>query len=372
MSQTNTFPELLSKIENASNLFNKHVLKQVNVALTLRNWIIGMYIVEYEQDGSDKAQYGEAVLKRLGEYLQPNFKGMSETSLKLYRQFYIIYPQIRQTLSDQLQLSGYQLNEISQTLSDEFKEVQELNLHHLSTPPEKLINHLTFSHIIELIKINDELKRIFYETETISNNWSVRELQRAINSQLFERTGLSTDKEGVLARYKSGQLLVPDDIIRDPYILDFLGLKEKAMYSESDLEEAIINHLQMFLIEMGKGFCFEARQKRITFGNKHYRIDLVFYHRILKCHVLIDLKIGEFTHADSGQMNMYLNYFKKHEMGEGDSEPIGIIMCANKDNSLVEYATTGSGQQILVSEYKINLPSVAELTSFIKKEQERL
>jgi predicted nuclease of restriction endonuclease-like (RecB) superfamily len=176
------------------------------------------------------------------------------------------------------------------------------------TDPELLLNKLSFSHFIELLKSDTVAKRSFYEMEAIKNNWSVRDLQRAINSMLFERTGLSTDKQAVLNSNIKEDPLKPEDIFRNPYMLEFLGLEEKAIYTESELEEAIINHLQTFLLEMGRGFCFEARQKRITFDNTHYRIDLVFYHRILKCNILIDLKIGEFTHADAGQMNVYINY----------------------------------------------------------------
>ncbi|WP_218149254.1 PDDEXK nuclease domain-containing protein [Chitinophaga sp. YR573] len=208
--------------------------------------------------------------------------------------------------------------------------------------------------------------------EAIKNNWSVRDLQRAINSMLFERTGLSTDKQAVLKSHIKEEPLKPEDIFRNPYMLEFLGLEEKAIYTESELEEAIINHLQTFLLEMGRGFCFEARQKRITFDNTHYHIDLVFYHRILKCHVIIDLKIGEFTHADAGQMNVYLNYYKENELNEGDNPPIGIILCASKSENLVRYATAGLPQQVFVSKYLINLPSEHELTNIIEEEQYKL
>lgn len=186
-----------------------------------------------------------------------------------------------------------------------------------------------------------------------------------------KRTGLSSDKKAVLEKHSKDTDLKPEDVFRNPYLLEFLGLEEKPSYSETDLEEAIINHLQTFLLEMGRGFCFEARQKRITFDNTHYRVDLVFYHRILKCHVLIDLKLGEFSHADAGQMNMYLNYYKENEMHKGDGAPVGIILCAGKNETLVKYATTGLPQKVFVSKYMINLPSEKELTGIIKEEQER-
>ncbi|MCW3463467.1 PDDEXK nuclease domain-containing protein [Chitinophaga nivalis] len=242
----------------------------------------------------------------------------------------------------------------------------------LKTTSDLLPNRLSFSHFIELLKSDTPLKRSFYEIETIKNNWSVRDLQRAINSMLYERTGLSSDKQAMLESQTKSEGLKPEDVFRNPYMLEFLGLEEKAVYTETELEQAIINHLQTFLLEMGNGFCFEARQRRITFDNTHYRIDLVFYHRILKCHVLLDLKIGEFTHADAGQMNVYLNYYKEHEMNEGDNPPVGIILCANKNENLVRHATAGLPQQVFVSKYLINLPSEIELAKIIEEEQYKL
>lgn len=189
---------------------------------------------------------------------------------------------------------------------------------------------------------------------------------------LFERTGLSHDKYPVLEGQTKREELKPENVFRNPYMLEFLGLEEKAAYTETELEQAIISHLQTFLLEMGRGFCFEARQRRITFDNTHYRIDLVFYHRVLKCHVLLDLKIGEFTHADAGQMNVYLNFYKENEMNEDDNPPVGIILCANKNENLVRYATAGLPQQVFVSKYLINLPSETELTKIIEEEQCKL
>jgi predicted nuclease of restriction endonuclease-like (RecB) superfamily len=237
---------------------------------------------------------------------------------------------------------------------------------------DKLINQLSFSHIIELLKADSSLKRSFYELEAVKNCWSVRELQRAMNSILFERTGLSTSKKTLLHKQIAQEKLLPENVFRNPYMLEFLGLKEEAEYSENDLEQAIINHLHTFLLEMGRGFCFEARQKRITFDNTHYRIDLVFYHRILRCNVLIDLKLGEFSHADAGQMNMYLNYYRENEMHEGDNPPIGIILCATKNESLVRYSTAGLPQQVFVNKYMINLPDEEELRKIIEEEQRKL
>ncbi len=241
-----------------------------------------------------------------------------------------------------------------------------------SCAPELLLSRLSFSHFIELIRADTPLKRAFYEVQSIKNNWSVRELGRAMSTLLFERTGLSTNKESVIGKVKDRIPVTPTDIIKSPYLLEFLGLEEKPEYSETDLEQAIITHLQQFLIELGRGFCFEARQKRITFDNKHYHIDLVFYHRIIKCHVLVDLKIGVFDHADAGQMNLYLNYFRKNEMTENDNPPVGIILCADKNNSLVEYATAGLAQDIFVRKYLVQLPSVEELTQLVESDRRAL
>lgn len=359
------FENLVIGIADTSHYFQQQAQKQVNVALTLRNWCIGLYLVEYEQQGQNKAEYGEKTLKRLAESLvQQGIKGFSATNLKLFRQFYVTYPHIGQTVSDQLPLrvqNGIHLLQTTALTSEQPHEWQ--------TATSELINRLSFSHIIEFLKADSAVKRAFYESQAIQNNWSVRELQRAINSMLFERTGLSVDKAAVVQKYAKGTGLTAEDVFRNPYMLEFLGLAEKPEYSESDLEQAIIDHLQTFLLEMGIGFCFEARQKRITFGNTHYRIDLVFYHRILKCHVLVDLKLGDFDHADAGQMNVYLNYYQENEMSADDNPPIGIILCAGKDAQLVKYATTGMAQQLFVSQYLIHLPSEAELAQFIQQEQ---
>ena len=373
--QINNISELTSIIEETHKYFVNQVQKQVNVALTLRNWLIGYYIVEYEQNGKDRASYGKALISRLSVQLkQRNLKGFSEIALRLNRSFYLAYPQIQQTLSVEFKFQNNKVCVIQQTLpviSKKRNKLLDVKAHNLSTDAGLLINRLSFSHFIELLKAENQLMRDFYEVESIKNNWTVRELQRAMNSMLFERTGMSVNKQAVLRDNELNNKTESEELFRNPLILEFLGLEQKFEYTESDLEQAIINHLQTFLIEMGRGFCFEARQKRITFDNTHYRIDLVFYHRILKCHVLIDLKIGEFTHADSGQMNVYLNYYKENEMHEGDQPPIGIILAASKNENLVKYATLGLPQKIFVSKYLINLPNEQELKKIIREEQEK-
>jgi predicted nuclease of restriction endonuclease-like (RecB) superfamily len=364
--------QLVSAIEAANTYFLGQVQKQVNTALTLRNWIIGRYIVEYEQSGEDRAQYGQQLFKEILRALNKlGLHSFRERHLYICKDFYLAYPEILRTVSAKLHFSDNQLITILQTLSAKSENDQKTKiLHH--TDYDLLLNKLSFSHFIELLKLDTLLKRSFYEIEIIKNNWSVRELQRAMNSMLFERTGLSADKQAVLDNHHCGAEMKPDDIFRNPYVLEFLGLEQKTVYQETDLEEAIINHLQGFLLELGRGFCFEARQKRITFDNTHYRIDLVFYHRILKCHILLDLKLGEFTPADAGQMNVYLNYYKEHEIHESDNQPIGIILCAGRNETLVKYATSGLSQKVFVSKYLINLPSEEQLKEIIEKEQEKI
>jgi predicted nuclease of restriction endonuclease-like (RecB) superfamily len=366
-----SFSQLASIIEETHFYFLQQVQKQVNIALTLRNWLIGQYIVEYEQNGADRAEYGKALITKLSQKLrQRNLKGFSEIALRLNRSFYLNYPGIQQTLSVNFQLADSQNDRIQPTLSVELQTATPVEVEH-GMDVSLLLNHLSFSHFIELIKTANPVARSFYEIETLKNNWTVRQLQRAMNSMLYERTGLSKEIKTPTGIALQNEKTDADSMFRNPLILDFLGLEEKIDYSESDLEQAIINHLQSFLLEIGRGFCFEARQKRITFDNTHYRIDLVFYHRILKCHVLFDLKIGEFTHADSGQMNVYLNYYKENEMEKGDQPPVGIILCASNNENLVKYATAGLPHKLFVSKYMINLPNEEELKKLIQTEQDK-
>jgi predicted nuclease of restriction endonuclease-like (RecB) superfamily len=356
------------QIENIHSYFSDYAIRQVNYAYTLRNWLIGMYLFEVEQKGKDRAEYGNKLYRNIAKRLKDrNVKGMSFTFLNTCKQFYLVYPQIIQTVSEKSFSIENQVFEIVQSVSEKFvlidnsKKVKSISLENTSL----FLSKVSFSHILEFIKISDDLQRSFYEIQNIKNNWTVRQLQREINSLLYERIGLSTNRELMFDKIKNDSISSFSEIIKSPYLLEFLNIPEKAEFSENDLEEAIINHLQHFLIELGRGFCFEARQKRISFNNKHYRIDLVFYHRILKCHILIDLKIGEFDHSDAGQMNVYLNYFSENEMLENDNPPIGIILCSQKDNALVHYATGGLSQEIFVTKYKLQLPSEEELRNLI-------
>ena len=364
---------LTTQIVEVHQYFKNYALRQVNNALTFRNWMIGYSIVVYEQEGNDRAAYGEKTLKTLSDRLsEKGIKGFSDRNLRLCRQFYMEYPMIWQLLTAKLQLTEKQQDIIWQFPTAKFiEQAKGTDSGIKSVPVEILIDKLSFTHIIELLKVEEPLKRAFYELQAIKNNWTVNLLKRNINSLLYERIGLSSDKEKMLDKLHHAHRQHISDAILNPYILEFLGIEEKAEYSETELEEAIINHIQKFLIEMGRGFCFEARQKRITFNNKHYRIDLVFYHRILKCHVLIDLKMGEFDHADAGQMNLYLNYFTENEMSEGDNPPVGIILCSQKDNALVHYATGGLPQEVFVARYLLQLPTEEALKRIINEEMEQ-
>jgi predicted nuclease of restriction endonuclease-like (RecB) superfamily len=380
--------ELVSIIGETQHYFKLQASRQVDTALTLRNWLFGFYIAEYELNGADRAEYGQKLFKEIAKRLEKQgFRQIRERHLYLCKDFYMAYQNILRTVSAKFYLNGLQQVVILRTAtaklisitdesieSDQFPKIQNFQsaTGNSQIDVEKLINQLSFSHIIELLKADSPLKRCFYEMEAVKNGWSVRELQRAMNSMLYERTGLSTNKQVVIDKQVNQERISPEDVFRNPYILEFLGLKEETEYSESQLEQAIIDHLQTFLLELGKGFCFEARQKRITFDNKHYRIDLVFYHRVLRCNVLIDLKLGEFSHADAGQMNVYLNYYRENETHEGDNAPIGIILCASKNENLVKYATAGLPQKVFVNKYMLNLPQEAELQKIIEEEQRKI
>jgi predicted nuclease of restriction endonuclease-like (RecB) superfamily len=377
----NNFEGLIDNVYQTHCLLQGNAQKAVNQNLTIRNWLIGCYIIEFEQNGEDRAKYGARLLEEMAKNLKAQkIKGLDAQSLRICRIFYSVYPQfsefafqiiqnqnrkqIRGSLTRELQTNDNQIDEIRKSATREFDKEHPI-------PSNILLSRLSFTHFIELIKKDDSLERLFYEVETIKNNWSVRDLERAMDTALYIRTGLSKDKEAVVRKFKSLKPAQPSEIIRDPYFLEFLGLEERSSYSESELEEAILNHLQQFLIELGTGFCFEARQKRITFDNTHFRIDLVFYHRILKCHILIDLKIGKFDHADAGQMNVYLNYYKENEMSEDDNPPVGLILCGDKSETLARYATSGMDNNLFVSKYLVNLPEKKVLEEFIKRELDK-
>lgn len=375
---TRSYNNLIERIAEILKSARSKVVREINKAQVLAYWEIGREIIEFEQKGKMRAEYGKGLLIKLSADLSAKFGGgFSVDNLQLMRRFYLTYPdkfQIYETVSRKSQksetLSAKSL--IRQTLSDESTEKQKSETlsaksQKQETLPTKFEPMLSWSHYCELLKVEEPLARSFYEQEAIQNNWSVRELKRQINSMLFERIALSKDTKAVMQMAKKGQIIEkPEDAIKDPYILEFLNLKEETSYTESQLEQALIDKLQYFLLELGKGFTFVARQKRITITNRHYYIDLVFYNRLLKCFVLIDLKTGELNHADIGQMNFYLNYFKENEKAEDENDPIGLILCAKKDDIFAKYVLGGLGNKVFASKYKLTLPSEKELQLKLK------
>ncbi|MDR2889885.1 MAG: PDDEXK nuclease domain-containing protein [Lachnospiraceae bacterium] len=308
------------------------VYQTANFAMVEAYWNIGRSIVE-QQDGEDRSEYGSGLIKELSKQMTKDFgKGFTSTNLKYMRQFYLTFP----------------------------------NSHALR-------GELSWTHYRSLMKVENENARLFYLEEAIKSNWSTRQLERQINSFFYERLLSSQNKEKVTDEIKMLEpAKLPEDIIRDPYILEFLGLNSNDDFYESDLEQALITHLQKFLLELGRGFSFVARQKRITFDGRHFRIDLVFYNYILKCFVLIDLKIGDLTHQDLGQMQMYVHYYEREMMNEGDNPPIGIVLCADRSESIVKYTLPENETQIFASKYKLYLPSEEELLQELKKEYDVL
>ncbi|MFA4910082.1 MAG: PDDEXK nuclease domain-containing protein [Desulfobacteria bacterium] len=348
--------ELASLIEQG----RMAAVRYVNTALVATYWLMGRRIVEYDQKGKEKAEYGKELLQKLSQDLNKRFgRGFSPDNLEAMRSFYLNYPiNISETVSRKLEEQN------SETVSRN-SEIT-LAIHPLT---ERFT--LSWSHYRLLMRLDEPFKREFYEAECISGNWSVRQLDRQIQSMLYERTALSKQKLAVIAKaHESPITLKPEDEIKDPYILEFLGLKDE--YSESQLEEALIKHLEHFLLELGNGFTFVARQKRITLEGSHYRLDLLLYHRILRCLVAIDLKIGEFSHADAGQMNLYLNYLKDKEKLLEENDPVGLILCTDKKKTVVEYALGGMNNRIFASKYKLQLPDPEVLKTEIEHEKQRL
>ncbi|WP_298306702.1 PDDEXK nuclease domain-containing protein [Flavobacterium sp.] len=354
------FQQVVVLLQNAQ----QQVLRTVNSTMTYTYFEIGRIIVEEEQNGKERAEYGKQILKGLSVQLTNEFgKGFSLSNLEQIRKFYLIYSN-SETLSRILQIQNSQSviveseSSIPQSLIVEFKK---FDYHTLIS-----FFKLTWTHYLFLMRIDDEKERSFYEIESEKHNWSVRELKRQYDSALYTRLALSRDKEGVLKLSEEGQIIEkPKDIIKDPYILEFLGLPELHNYSESELEQEIINKLEHFLLELGEGFAFVARQKRITFDDKHFYIDLVFYNRVLKSFVLIDLKIGELKHQDLGQMQMYVNYYDREMRLEGENKTIGIVLCQNKSDLVVEYTLPDNNEQIFASKYKTILPSKEDLIKLI-------
>jgi predicted nuclease of restriction endonuclease-like (RecB) superfamily len=360
------FSELVKVIEQVDCELTSQARRAVNTSLTLRNWMIGFYIAEYELHGADRANYGESLLKKLADELtKAEVSSCGKRQLYNYLTFFHTYPQIVRSVTAQLGNIFPHLflppNEIVQSVTA-FSNLDA----------QQLISFFSYTHFEQLFVINDETKRAFYEIECIQGNWSVRELKRQINSLYYERSGLSINKEELskLAN-QSTETASSKLTIRDPYIFEFLGLKPKEVMSESHLEDELLDKIEDFLLELGHGFCFEARQKRILIGETHYFVDLIFYHRILKCHILVELKLAKFSHENIGQLNTYVHWYKNNIMTDGDNPPVGILLCTDKDHALMEYALAGMDNDLFVSKYQLALPKKEEMQKFIEDKLQR-
>lgn len=331
--QIENIPLLIDRISQIVEKSKKTIVRSLNQTMLETYWQIGKEIIQEEQKGQHRAEYGKEIIKNLSSHLSNVYgKGYDARNLWFMRQFYLVYPNMN-----------------------------------------ALRSQLSWTHYRILMRIDDASKRSFYELECTSNNWSTRELERQKNSLLFERLALSKDKDGILALAREGQVIsTPEDIVKDPYVLEFLGLPENEKLQEKELESALLKHLQQFLLELGKGFSFVARQKRITLDGAHFYIDLVFYNYLLKCFVLIDLKMGELAHQDIGQMQMYVNYYQRELKPENDNNPVGIILCADKKDTVVKYTLPEDNQQIFASRYQLYLPTEEELRQEIIKETQFL
>jgi predicted nuclease of restriction endonuclease-like (RecB) superfamily len=379
MSKPLNFESLVSAIEQTHLHFQQQAVKAVNVSLTIRNWLIGYFIVEFELKGEDRSKYGDNLFTELVKKFK-HIKGVDRRSLYRFKDFYLLYPQIATYIvSDKntLFLPNAFPTSIVGSVTPLLETLQKVGSAtpqldgNLKVPAEKILYNLSYTHIEQLLIIEDPLKRSFYEIATIKGAWSVRELKRQINSLYFERMGMSQKPE-LLSELTQKEIVpqTPNQIVKSVYAFEFLGLNPKDAVEEEDLETALLDHLQDFMLEMGHGFCFEARQKKILIGDEYYFVDLVFYHRILKCHILVELKVEDFNHHNIGQLNTYVNYYKAEVMQPDDNPTVGILLVTQKNNALVEYATAGMDNQLFVSKYLLELPKKEDLEKFIQKEME--
>ena len=371
MSRGFDFERLVELCRQAHEETRRSAARAADAYLVTRNWLLGRYIVEFEQRGADRSTlYGEKLIERLANELKTSgLKGCSPTNLRKFREFYRAYPEIRQTPS--VESIANLPPEIQQTVSVESLPTST-GIASVSSSAMGNRFSLGWSHYVTLLTIGHAEERAFYEIEAAQNQWSVRELKRQIARSLYERLALSRDKDEVRRLSREGQVVEKaSDLVKDPLVLEFLDLEEKPAYSETELETAIIDRLQHFLLELGKGFLFEARQKRFTFDNSHFFVDLVFYNRLLRCYVLIDLKRGELTHQDLGQMQMYVNYFDRHVKTDAELPTVGIVLCGGKNDAVVEL-TLPQDANIYAAQYQLYLPSKQELKAQLESIQEEL
>ncbi len=386
------YDSILGDISNVIDAARRSTARSINSIMTAAYWLIGHRIVEFEQGGKGRAEYGEALLEKLSADLAGRYgRGFGVDNLQRFRAFYLAHPpdQIYATLSRKSNLdrsaekyaTASRISGDSPTL-DKFQTVSGI-----SAVPKKTEEGtaefslknlaerfaLPWSAYVRLLSVKNENARHFYEAEALRGGWSVRQLDRQIESQFYERTALSRDKTAMLTKGQKPSpedRALPEEEIKDPYMLEFLGLKDE--YSETDLEEALIRHLETFLLELGGDFCFIGRQKRLRIGDEWYRVDLVFFHRRLRCLVIIDLKIGRFTHSDAGQMHLYLNYAREHWVRGGENPPVGLILCAQKDEAIARYALEGLPNKVMASEYRTALPEERTLVAEIERTREAL
>ena len=369
------FESLVGHINQVQDVLQAQAAHAVNLSLTARNWLVGYYIVEYEQHGEDRAKYGDKLLKNLARRL--NRRGLGERRLYEYRLTYQVYPQLSGIVAEYVVKNGQDeilrlttaKSEDSTVLIEKLRSSTAISVvpqEAWQTPAKSLFYKLSATHLIYLSNFDNDLKRAFYEQEAIRGCWTVTELDRQVSSQYYERMGLSKDKKALQKlAVKNAQQLAPRDILHNPVTLEFLGIEQQEVYTETKLESYILNHLQAFLLEMGRGFCFEARQKRILIDQDYFKADLIFYHRILKCHVIIDLKIDRFRHEYASQLNLYMNYYKHEVMQADDNPPIGLLLCTDYGVTTVQYATEGLSQNLFVSKYRLQLPSEDDIKQYL-------
>ena len=358
-----SFNDLTSIIQTTHDAAQSSAVKAINRMQTMRNWLIGYYIVEYEQHGKDRAEYGTKLLKKLEERV--NRKGMTTTLFKWARKFYRLYPQMTDNLP--VRICATMMHQL-QSIENKEDAIGASMMHQFMTPGKTIISHLSFTHLREIMTIDDPLARYFYEQECIKCTWSVRELRCQISTNLYVRAGISSNPEKMLSLPSIQGHDSVDLQIRQPFTFEFLGLKAQDVVDEHDLEDALISHLQEFILELGKGFCFESRQKRIIIDDEYYYPDLVFYNRILHCGVIIELKNEEFSYENFGQLNAYVSHYRENEMHPGDNPPIGILLCTRKGKKMVEYALAGMDNQLFVSTYMLQLPDKKTLEDFLLKQ----
>ena len=369
------FESLVGHINQVQDVLQAQAAHAVNLSLTARNWLVGYYILEYEQHGEDRAKYGDKLLKSLAQRL--NRRGLGERRLYEYRLTYRVYPQLGGVIAEYVLKNGQDVflrlttakSEDSTVLIEKLRSSTAISVapqEAWQTPAKSLFYKLSATHLIYLSNLDNDLKRAFYEQEAIRGCWTVTELDRQVSSQYYERMGLSKDKKALQKlAVKNAQQLAPHDILHNPVTLEFLGIESQEVYTETKLESYILNHLQAFLLEMGRGFCFEARQKRILIDQDYFKADLIFYHRILKCHVIIDLKIDRFRHEYASQLNLYMNYYKHEVMQADDNPPIGLLLCTDYGVTTVQYATEGLSQNLFVSKYRLQLPSEDDIKQYL-------